>query len=340
QVRDALAWADQINESIERFGARLEVEFASHHWPICGRERVIAYLKKQRDLYQYIHDQTLRLANMGYVKEEIAEQLRLPASLASEFYNRDYYGTVHHNARAVYVKYLGFFDGNPAHLYPLPPGELATRYLEFMGGADQVVARARESFAHGDYRWVAEVLNHVVMADPEHVEGRALLADTLEQLGYQSESGPWRNFFLCGALELRHGLPEGSNFVASESMARSIPIENLFMTLAVRLNGSRADGIVLNINLDLKDEGHVWLNIENAVLHAFMGKQHEAPAATMKLSSLDFKRMMMGLTSAADLMAQGTLEIDGDAGALITLTELFDQFERRFPIVTPRAPFK
>jgi alkyl sulfatase BDS1-like metallo-beta-lactamase superfamily hydrolase len=348
QVRDALAWSNQINESIELFGDRLEVEFASHHWPMWGREKVISYLGKQRDLYKYIHDQTLRLANMGYVKEEIAEQLKLPESLASEFYNRDYYGTVHHNARAVYVKYLGFFDGNPAHLYPLPPGELATRYLDYMGGADQVVARAGESFAQGDYRWVAEVLNHVVMADPGHLAGRALLADTFEQLGYQSESGPWRNFYLCGALELRHGLPEGSGFTASESMARAMPLENLFMTMAVRLNGPRADGIVLNINLAFTDEGsdggsttnQVWLNIENSVLHAFTGKHHDAPAATMKLSSLDFKRLMMGLTTAADLMGKGALDIDGDAGALVALTELFDQFERRFPIVTPRKPFK
>ncbi|MDZ7686677.1 MAG: alkyl sulfatase dimerization domain-containing protein [Gammaproteobacteria bacterium] len=212
QVRDALAWARQINEAIDLFGHRLEIEFASHHWPIWGRERVIDYLKKQRDLYQYIHDQTLRLANHGYVKEEIAEALELPDSLGREFYNRDYYGTVHHNARAVYVKYLGFFDGNPAHLYPLPPAESARRYVDFMGGADAIVDRARDSFEEGDYRWVAEVVNHVVMADPEHAEARALLADTCEQLGYQSESGPWRNFFLSGALELRHGLPAGSAF--------------------------------------------------------------------------------------------------------------------------------
>jgi alkyl sulfatase BDS1-like metallo-beta-lactamase superfamily hydrolase len=146
QVRDALAWAAQINESIDLFGDRLEVEFASHHWPIWGREDAVSYLKKQRDLYKFIHDQTLRLANLGYTKEEIAEQITLPESLGKEFYNRDYYGTVHHNARAVYVKYLGYFDGNPAHLYPLPPVEIANRYLDFMGGADAVVAKAIKPF--------------------------------------------------------------------------------------------------------------------------------------------------------------------------------------------------
>lgn len=336
QVRDALAWSAQINESVDLFGDRLEVEFASHHWPIWGRDNVLRYMRKQRDLYKYIHDQTLRLANLGYVKDEIAEQLELPESLAKEFYNRDYYGTVHHNARAVYVRYLGYFDGNPAHLYPLPPAAAAVRYLDFMGGADAVVARAKDSFAAGDYRWVAEVLNHVVMAEPEHVEGRSLLADTLEQLGYQSESAPWRNFYLCGALELRQGLPKGSLFGASESMARAMPLENLFMTMAVRLNGPRADGLVLNINIEFTDAPPVWLSIENSVLHAFHGKQADSPTATMKVASLDYKRLMMGLATAEELLTSGVLEIDGDVGALATLAGLFDRFERRFPIVTAR----
>lgn len=339
QVRDAKAWADQINESIDLFGDRLEVEFASHHWPIWGRDNALEYLKKQRDLYKYIHDQTLRLANLGYIKEEIAEQLQLPETLAREFYNRDYYGTVHHNARAVYVKYLGYFDGNPAHLYPLPPTEVATRYLDYMGGADAVVERARSSFEAGDYRWVAEVLNHVVMANPEHLAGRALLADTLEQLGYQSESGPWRNFYLCGALELREGLPAGSSFGASESMARSIPVENLFMTMAVRLNGPRAEGLVLNLNLAFSDSEPTWLTIENSVLHAFEGKQHPEPDATLKVSVLDFKRLMMNLTTAPELLESGALQIEGDIAALANLAGLFDQFDRRFPLVTPRAPW-
>ncbi|XOV87038.1 MAG: alkyl/aryl-sulfatase [Pseudomonadota bacterium] len=336
QVRDALAWADQINESIELFGHRLEVEFASHHWPIWGQERAINYLKKQRDLYKYIHDQTLRLANLGYVQEEIAEQIRLPDSLGKEFYNRDYYGTLFANARAVYVKYLGFFDGNPAHLHPLPPTESGRRYVEFMGGADAIVAKARSSYDEGDYRWVAEVLNHVVMSDPEHIDARALLADALEQMGYQAESGPWRNFYLCGALELRQGLPKGSAFGATESMARAMPLENLFMTMAVRLNGERADGVELNLNLEFTDAEATLMTIENAVLHAFPGKSHPSPTATLKIASGDFKRLMMGLADAASLLGEGKLEIDGDAGGLAQLAGLFDQFERRFPIVTPR----
>ena len=340
QVRDALVWTEKINEAIDLFGHRLDVEFACHHWPIWGREAVIDYLKKQRDMYKFIHDQTLRLANHGFTKEEIAEQLTLPDSLGLEFYNRDYYGTVHHNARAVYVKYLGYFDGNPAHLYPLPPAEAANHYLEFMGGADPVVSKAKDSFAAGDYRWVAEVLNHVVMAEPEHFEGRALLADTLEQLGYQSESGPWRNFYLCGALELREGLPTRSSaFAASEGMVRGIPLYNLFQTMAIRLNGEKADGIALHINIEFTDSEATLLSIENSVLHAFTGRQHESPTATMKISEMDYKRLMMGITDAVQLMESGALEIDGDVNAMAQLAGLFDQFERRFPIVTPRKPW-
>ncbi|MDG1444109.1 MAG: alkyl sulfatase dimerization domain-containing protein [Pseudomonadales bacterium] len=339
QVRDALAWNAQINESIDLFGDRLEVEFASHHWPIWGREEVIDYLKKQRDMYKYIHDQTLRLANHGYIKEEIAEQIQLPDSLGMEFYNRDYYGTVHHNTRAVYVKYLGFFDGNPATLYPLPPTEVAKRYLEFMGGADEIVTKAQVCFDSGDYRWVAEVLNHVVMAEPDHFNARALLADTLEQLGYQSESGPWRNFYLCGALELRQGLPKGASFGATASMAKSMPLENLYQTMAVRLNGPRADGLVMHLNLEFTDNEPTLLSIENSVLHAFAGKQHSDPSVTLKMSELNFKFMMTGNTDAMALLESGDLEMSGDFEALAKFRELFDQFERRFPLVTPRKPW-
>lgn len=339
QVRDALAWAAQINESIDLFGDRLEVEFASHHWPIWGRQEAIEYLKKQRDMYKYIHDQTLRLANHGYIKEEIAEQIKLPESLGKEFYNRDYYGTVHHNARAVYVKYLGFFDGNPATLFPLPPTEVATRYLEFMGGADAIVEKARGCFDAGDYRWVAEVLNHVVMAEPDHFNARALQADTLEQLGYQSESGPWRNFYLCGALELRQGLPKGAAFGATASMAKSMPLENLYQTMAVRLNGPSADGLVIHLNLDFTDSEPTLLSIENSVLHAFTGKQHQKPNATLRMSAVNFKFMMTGNTDAVKLLESGELEMSGDFEALGKFRELFDQFERRFPIVTPRKPW-
>ena len=338
QVRDALAWADQINESIELFGSRLEIQFASHHWPIWGRQAAVTYLKKQRDLYKFIHDQALRLANHGYTMEELAEHITLPDSLGREFYNRDYYGALYANARAVYVKYLGFFDGNPAHLHPLPPSETARRYVDYMGGPEAVVQKAQVDFDKGDYRWVVEALNHVVMFDPEQLAARALLADALEQLGYQAEAAPWRNFYLSGALELREGLPPGSNFNASAGMVAGIPLESLFQILAVRLNADRADGVALNINLAFTDCEPALLAVENSVLHGFLGKQHPSPDASLKISELNFKLLISGQTDAAGLMDKGELVIAGDAGALAKFAGLLDQFERRFPLVTPRKP--
>ncbi len=337
QVRDALAWSEQINESIDRYGDVLDIQFASHHWPIWGREEACDYLRSQRDLYKYIHDQVLRLANQGFNAEEVAEQIRLPDSLGRNFSNRGYYGTVHHNARAVYVKYLGFFDGNPANIQRHPPAAAGTRYVDFMGGADAVVEKARKSFEDGDYRWVAEVLNHVMMSDPEHVEARALLADAFEQLGYQSESAVWRNFYLCGALELREPAHSSTTYTPSPDMALRIPLENIFRAMAVRLNGERAQGVRLSINLSFTDLDERWLlTVDNGVLHGFSNRQSNAPTATLTLTSTDFKALMVGLTDGVELIGEGRLQVDGDTDALLTLSGLFDQFLRRYPIVTPR----
>ncbi|NOX49166.1 MAG: MBL fold metallo-hydrolase [Gammaproteobacteria bacterium] len=338
QVRDALAWSQQINESIELFGTRLEIQFACHHWPIWGRVEALEYLSKQRDLYKFIHDQTLRLANKGFTKEEIAERVQLPEALGGEFYNRGYYGSLHHNTRAVYVKYLGYFDGNPSTLYALPQSESASAYVEYMGGVDAIMVRIKKDFLAGKYRWVAEVLNHVVMHNVELVEPRALLADTLEQLGYQSESAPWRNFFLCGALELRHGLPESSKYAASEGIAQGMPLKNLFQLMAVRLMPSKCEELSLHINLQITDSSSQWLlSIENSVLNAYENKQSATPTATLKSDTLSIKRLFFGLTSAVTLVQEDKLSVDGDLQALAVLGELFDAFPRRFPIVTPRV---
>lgn len=339
QVRDALAWSGQINESMERYGGDLDILFACHHWPIWGREEAVDYLKSQRDLYKYIHDQTLRLANHGFTQEEIAEQLRLPESLGRNFSNRGYYGSLHHNARAVYVKYLGFFDGNPATLHRLPPAEAGSHYVEFMGGATALLLKAQACFERGEYRWVAEVLNHLVMSDPENADGRALLADALEQLGYQAESAVWRNFYLSGALELRRDSRSATRFTASEGMARGMPLKNLFQAMAVRLNGPRADGRILTLNLDFTDldEPHL-LVIENSVLHVFANRQDASADATLSLASLNFKRLMLGVTTAEDLLREKQLRVTGDLKVLADFSGLFDTFVRRFPIVTPRSP--
>lgn len=337
QVRDALAWAEQIDESIRLFGDDLEVQFASHHWPIWGRERAISYLAKQRDMYKFIHDQTLRLANRGHTKEEIADLIEVPACLAHEFYNRGYYGTVHHNARAVYVKYLGYFDGNPANLYPLPPVDAAHHYLDFMGGADAVVQKAQACFDDGQYRWVAEVLNHVVMADPDHVTCRALLADTYEQLGYQAESGPWRNFYLCGALELRQGLPAGSTFKTSEGIARGMPLEQVFQLLAVHLLPDKVMNRTSAYRFEITDQPASWLvQIENCVLRAYADRPGDAADVTLSSDLWTTKQFLLGLKDFDTLRDEGALQVTGNATLLAEFTGLYDAFPRRFPIVTAR----
>ena len=338
QVRDALAWSAQIQESIQRYGDRLEVQFASHHWPTWGREQAVAYLERQRDLYKYIHDQTLRLANHGFTATEIAERLTLPEELDQDLSARGYYGTVHHDVRAVYVKYLGFFDGNPSRLYARARVDVAPRYVALMGGAEEVIEAARASCEAGDYRWAAELLDHVVMTDPEHVEGRALLAEALEQLGYQAESAPWRNFFLTGAKELRHGIDAKTpGLRPTEAMARALPLANLFHTMAVRLNGPKAAGVTLHLNLRFSDLEAPWLlSIERCVLHAFEGIARDEATATLEMESVDFKRMIMGLTNAMELLGAGKLKLEGNGAALLQLRTLFDEFDPGFPIVSPR----
>ena len=205
-VRDAAAWAAYLNEAIELFGDAADVVFAQHHWPRWGRERIVDFLATQRDLYKFLHDQTLRLTNRGLVGSEIAEELELPSGLAGQWHARGYYGSVSHNVKGIYQRYMGWFDGNPAHLWAHPPVPAAQRYVDCMGGADAVLARARLSFEEGDHRWVAEVVGHVVFADPENVAARELQAQAFEQLAYGAENATWRNFYLMGALELRQGV--------------------------------------------------------------------------------------------------------------------------------------
>ncbi|HVN51328.1 MAG TPA: alkyl sulfatase dimerization domain-containing protein, partial [Acidimicrobiales bacterium] len=252
RTRDAKAWSYYLDRAIEFFGDRTDVVFAQHHWPTWGRERALDFLRAQRDAYQFLHDQTLRLANHGHTMLEVAEELDFPPSLGQRWCNRGYYGSVSHNVKAVYNLYLGYFDANPATLHQLPPVAASERYVEYMGGAEAVLERARVSFDDGDYRWVAQVVNHVVFADPTNQEARRLQADALEQLGYQTENGVWRNFYLTGAQELRHGLLEvpAPDPLGPDTVAL-VPLELLLDYLGVRLDGPAADGVELTVGVHL-----------------------------------------------------------------------------------------
>jgi alkyl sulfatase BDS1-like metallo-beta-lactamase superfamily hydrolase len=337
QVRDARAWSFFVNQAIELFGDRTEVLFATHHWPRWGRHEVLAYLTKQRDLYRYVHDQTLRLANHGHTAVEIAEMVELPPSLAEEWHTRGFYGTVNHNVKAVYQRYLGWFDGNPAHLHPLTPVEAGARYVELAGGAAELLRKARQAFEAGDYRWVAEVVNHLVFADPANLEARHLQADALEQLGYQAESGPWRSFYLTAALELR--ATEGRDWTprfASPGVARALPTAMLFELLAVRLNGPEAAGHEITVNFSFTDTNERYLvTVENAVLHAFPDRHDPKARAGLVITRTGFVDLLLGAATAEQLLGSGELEIEGDAGALIELMSLLDTFDFWFGIVTP-----
>lgn len=339
QVRDSLSWSKYIDESIELFARDSDVVFASHHWPRWGRETVRGFLTKQRDLYRYVHDQSMRMANHGETMVEIAERLELPESLRTEMHGRDYYGTLNHNAKAVYQRYLGWFDGNPAHLHSLPPVEAGKKYVEFMGGASAVREKARAAFERGEYRWVAEVVNHVVFADPDDDEARALQADALEQMGYQAESGPWRSFYLSAAQELRHGVDRASVPNVTKNAGGFLPsmtVEMIFDSMAVRLNGPRAAGASITVNFDFTDTKQRYvLRIENGVLSHTPNKQAENPDATMTIKRTALDALILGQKPLDQLMASGDLEIAGDAQALLQLFGYLDDFEAAFAIVTP-----
>ncbi len=268
EVRDAREWSRFLNETIELFGHKSDAMFAGHTWPRWSSERIVGMLKKQGGVYRYIHDQTLHLANQGYSMTEIAETLTFPDELAREWCNRGYYGTVSHNAKAVYQKYIGSFDGNPANLNSLPRREAAKRYVEFMGGPSALLEKARASYAQGDYRWVVEVVNHLIFTEPDHRKARELQADSLEQLGYQAESGPWRNYYLSGTLELRGGVVKtGAPNSNNADVAEALRADLLLDYFTVHLNGPRANGkkIVLNWNFTDTRAQYV-LSLENSAL--------------------------------------------------------------------------
>jgi alkyl sulfatase BDS1-like metallo-beta-lactamase superfamily hydrolase len=338
EIRDGNAWARYLDDALVLFGDKSDVLIAQHHWPVWGGAKLQAYLAKQRDLYKFINDQSLRLLNHGYTPSEIAEQLTLPKSLAQEWALRGYYGTLRHNARAVYQKYLGWYDSNPADLDPLPPAEAARKQVEYMGGAAAVIAHARADFAKGDYRWVASVMKEVVFANPENAEARALEADALEQLGYQQEAAPWRNEYLVGAHELRQGVPKltGPTTLTADAL-KAVSTELFFDFLGVRLNAPRAEGrhMVLNWTFSDLGETHV-LTLENAALTHRIGPASAAADASLTLTRATLDAVVLRQVSFAEAVTSGRITIAGDPTKPAQLLGMLDSFEPSFAIVTPR----
>ncbi|HSH10824.1 MAG TPA: alkyl sulfatase dimerization domain-containing protein, partial [Ilumatobacter sp.] len=334
QVRNSLAWSKYIDEAIDLFGDHTEIMFASHHWPRWGADDVTGFLRKQRDMYRYIHDQTMRHANHGLTPLEIAELVQFPEEYRTEAHTTGYYGHLAHNVKAVYQRYLSWYDGNPANLYKLPPTEVGRRYVELAGGPDALLAKARQSFDAGDYRWVAEVVGHLVFSDPTNTDARELQADAFEQIGYQSESATFRNAFLTGAQELRNGSPHG-NAAMRRGYLEAMTVDQLMDATAVRLKAEEVGGVDVTVNLRFSDVDQDWrVVISNRAMHTTLGSA-VAPDATVTLD-----RSVVIEISSAELTAGGAIEagravVDGDVQAFLAIFDHLDVFMSMFPIIEP-----
>lgn len=331
-VRDPHAWAGYLTEAIDTFAGRADVVFASHHWPTWGQEAIVEFLSLQRDLYSYLHDQTLRLLNQGYNGVEIAEMFQMPPALDRAWHTRGYYGSVSHNVKAVYQRYMGWFDGNPGRLWPHPPEALAPRYVDAMGGIDRVVELAQTAFDAGDFRWAATLLDHAIFTDSDHAAARALYADTLEQLGYGAENATWRNFFISGATELRDGNFGTATTATSTSMLSQLTPEQIFDSLAISVNGPRSWDLDLAIDITFADLATNYrLALRNGVL--VYRKVGADPATANVTVKLDSKSRLLAV-AMGDVTSAG-LDISGDRSALQALLSVLDKPDPKFNIVTP-----
>ncbi|NDF84208.1 MAG: MBL fold metallo-hydrolase [Actinobacteria bacterium] len=340
-VRNALNWSKYINESIELFADKTDVLFTSHNWPRWGQQDVSEFLVLQRDLYRWIHDQTMRHANHGMTALEIAELLVLPDEFLAHEHTRGFYGDLVHNIKAVYQRYLSWYDGNPSNLNKLAPSQAGAKYLELAGGIDELLASAQKSFAKGDYRWVVELVNHAVFAEPTNERARSLQADALEQLGYQSESATFRNAYLMGAQELRNGPPPRSPArVRARSLIKAMTIEQVFDTLAVRAMSENLGGVAIAINWTFTDMVNTpdekWiLGVSNRTIFATQGRHNQSASATISVSRDLFLEVIAQTTTFVDEIQKGTVTIDGDATVMLQIFGNLDNFSTGFAIVEP-----
>ncbi|MFN8027661.1 MAG: alkyl sulfatase dimerization domain-containing protein [Acidimicrobiia bacterium] len=335
-VRDPHAWAHYLSETIALWGADLDVVFASHHWPTWGRERAVEFLAMQRDMYLYLHDQTLRLLNQGFTGPEIAEMLETPPALDAQWHTHGYYGSVSHNVKAVYQRYMGWYDANPANLWPHPPEAVAPRYVAAMGGRDGALAVARQAWDDGDYRWCAEVGKHLVFANENDAEARALLADALEQLGFGSENGTWRNAYLAGATELRSGNFGTPVSTAAGDIVRALTVQQVFDTIAIRVDGPRAWDEHLVIAWKITDEDFTYLTeLRNGVLNHRTVAAAPEGATTFTLTRLALIGLVTGALDPATALGDGTVVVDGDVGVLGRLIAVLSEPDPDFDIVLP-----
>ncbi|QFS87164.1 MULTISPECIES: alkyl/aryl-sulfatase [unclassified Marinobacter] len=335
-IRDASAWARFIDKVLVRFADRSDILIAQHHWPVWNRDDIKHFLAIQRDLYKYIHDQTVRMMNRGMLPGDIAENLQLPESLNREWSARGYYGTIRHNARGVYQRYMGWYDANPANLNPLPPREEAKRTIEYMGGEKSVLSKARADFDAGNYRWVASVMRHLVYSNPENREARELAADALEQLGYQAEAGTWRSAYLVGAHELRHGVITPKHAGLQPDLMQALETSMFFDAMAVRLDPERAEGKHLVINWSVTDKNEDFrLNLENATLTHRSGELDDNAHASVSMTRDVLDNILLQKTSFPNAVEAGDIRVEGSPEAFFALLQMLEAPSVDFPIIEP-----
>lgn len=335
KTRDTAKWTDYLNETLDKWGSQAEVLFMPHTWPVWGNQHINDYIGKYRDTIKYIHDQTLHLANQGYTMNEIGNMIHLPETLDKNWASRGYYGSVSHNARAVYNFYLGYYDGNPANLNPYGQVDMGKRYVKALGGSAHAINLAREAYNEGDYRWASELLKQVIAADPGDQVAKNLQADTFEQLGYQAESATWRGFYLTGAKELREGVKKFEHAsTASSDTIKGMTVEMLLDYLAVRLDSEKAAGKNISLNFNFSNNDNMNLSLENSVLNYRKTLQPKVDAS-FYMSRSDLHDVLVGQAKMADLVKAKRVKIIGNANKLNEIISCMDKFELWTNIVTP-----
>lgn len=335
-VRDPLAWSQYLTEAIELFANKSDVVFACHHWPTWDQDQIVEFMTLQRDLYAYLHNETLRLINQGYTGIEIAEMFQMPPALENAWHARGYYGSVSHDVKAIYQRYMGWFDGNPARLWPYPPEEIGPRYVEAIGGPDRSVAVAQEAFDAGDFRWAATLLDHVIFTDPAHVGGRALYIRTLKQLAYLTENATWRNFFLMGATELQSG-NLGTPTTSARGLLSKVPPAKMFEALAVSVNGPRSWDHDVTVDFVFTDlDEHYRIVLRNGVMtHRLVTTESGLSSNGSDATVTTTMAALMGLIQGYDTGEENQLSVTGDNDKLMTLLGSFDRPNREFNIIEP-----
>jgi len=337
KTRDALAWSRYLDDALHDYVPRVDVVYAQHHWPVWGSERMTEFVAGQRDLYRYLHDQTLRLMSQGLTPTEIGQALLMPSRLSRQWFARGYYGAVVHNVAAIHAHYLGPYDGNPAHLDPHPPQEAARRYLRYMGGADRVVELATRDHEAGDFRWVAEVTQRVIFAEPGHVAARELCADAMEQMGYQAESATWRNAYLLAARELRaRGMaPAPASIGISPDVVALLPLERFLELLAIRVNGERAQAIDARLDWQLPDGETQRITLSHGALNHRPGSHGALAQAVIRTPREQLARLLHGPQALLQALDSGELQVEGERNLVRRLAIALDAFEPMFNVVEP-----